>query len=92
MVGGGPAGLTAATELAAAGSTVLLLEEHADIGVPVHCTGVLGLDAFAEFDLPRDTICAISGAARFHGRRAPSIRIDGGRWITLGLVVGRKLT
>ena len=64
MVGAGPAGLTAATGLAAEGYAVLVLEEHDEVGDPVHCTGVLGLDAFTEFDLPRDTICAITSAAR----------------------------
>ncbi len=78
VVGAGPAGLTAAAALAAEGFSVLVLEEHAQIGDPVHCTGVLGLEAFTEFDLPRDTICTITRAARFHGRLGRSIRIDGG--------------
>jgi digeranylgeranylglycerophospholipid reductase len=78
VVGAGPAGLTAATGLAADGVAVLVLEEHDEVGDPVHCTGVLGLDAFSEFDLPRDTICTITSAARFHGRHGRSVRIDGG--------------
>ena len=53
IVGGGPAGLTAARTLAGHGHDVVVLEEHPQIGVPVHCTGVLGLDAFSEFDIPR---------------------------------------
>jgi flavin-dependent dehydrogenase len=44
----------------------------------VHCTGVLGLDAFTEFDLPRETITTITRSARFHGGFGRSIRIDGG--------------
>ena len=79
MVGAGPAGLTAAAALAAEGRAVLVLEEHARIGEPVHCTGVLGLDAFDEFDLPRDTICSVTRTARFHGRNGRTIRIDGGQ-------------
>ena len=78
MVGAGPAGLAAATALAAERLAVLVLEEHDQVGDPVHCTGVLGLDAFAEFDLPRDTICTIARTARFHGRHGRSVRIDGG--------------
>jgi geranylgeranyl reductase family protein len=78
VAGAGPAGLTVATGLAAEGFAVLVLEEHDCVGDPVHCTGVLGLDAFTEFDLPRDTICTITGAARFHGRDGRSVRIDGG--------------
>jgi geranylgeranyl reductase family protein len=51
VIGGGPAGLHAAERLAAGGLRVQVFEEHADIGAPVHCTGVLARDAFAEFGL-----------------------------------------
>jgi geranylgeranyl reductase family protein len=78
VVGAGPAGLEAATVLAAQQRSVLVLEEHAGIGEPVHCTGVIGLDAFDELDLPRDTICAVSRVARFIGRDGRSVRVDGG--------------
>ena len=47
VVGGGPAGLYAATLLAQRGFDVALFEEHAAPGEPVHCTGVLATDAFA---------------------------------------------
>jgi geranylgeranyl reductase family protein len=47
VVGAGPAGLYAAGRLAAAGHSVRVLEEHAGIGEPVHCTGILGTEAFA---------------------------------------------
>ena len=65
IIGAGPAGLTTAAKLAAAGHDVLVLEEHEEIGRPVHCTGVLGLEAFAELDLPRQSILAVTGAASF---------------------------
>ena len=41
VVGGGPAGLYAAERLARRGASTLLCEEHALVGDPVHCTGVL---------------------------------------------------
>jgi geranylgeranyl reductase family protein len=78
VVGAGPAGLTAARSLAVEGLSVLVLEEHGEIGDPVHCTGVLGLEAFAELDLPRDTITTVTRTAAFHGRHGRTIRIDGG--------------
>lgn len=56
VVGGGPAGLFAAWRLAASGFSVLVCEEHAAIGEPVHCTGVLGIEAFDELPLPREAI------------------------------------
>lgn len=72
IIGAGPAGLTTAAKLAAAGHDVLVLEEHEEIGRPVHCTGVLGLEAFDELDLPRQSILAVTGAASFrYGHGAP---------------------
>ena len=42
-----------------------VLEEHDVIGIPVHCTGVLGLDAFDELSLSRGAIVGTADAARF---------------------------
>lgn len=79
VIGAGPAGLMAARDLAAAGHDVVVLEEHPEIGVPVHCTGLLGFDAFDELDLPRDTILATTHAARFVAADRTSVRIDAER-------------
>lgn len=76
VVGGGPAGLIAARDLASAGFSAVVLEEHERIGVPVHCTGVLGADAFDELDLPRETILQTTHAARFVSADGSSILID----------------
>lgn len=65
VIGGGPAGLSTAAALAARGRDVVVLEEHAEVGRPVHCTGVLGVQAFDELDLPRQPILAVTGAAQF---------------------------
>jgi len=43
VVGAGPAGLIAAREAARRGVDVLVLEEHAQIGLPVECAGLLSL-------------------------------------------------
>jgi digeranylgeranylglycerophospholipid reductase len=76
VVGGGPAGLLAARDLAAAGFSTLVVEEHDTIGVPVHCTGVLGMDAFDELGLPRHTILHTAHAARFISADGSSLLID----------------
>ena len=66
VIGGGPAGLYAAYCLARAGRRVAVLEEHPEFGRPVHCTGLLALESFSRFTLPRTSILATVGSARFH--------------------------
>jgi geranylgeranyl reductase family protein len=65
IVGGGPGGLYAAERLAGHGVSVLVCEEHDAIGTPVHCTGVLALDSFDTFELPRATTLNALTTARF---------------------------
>ena len=79
IVGGGPAGLTAARALAANGHDVVVLEEHSRIGVPVHCTGVLGVDAFTEFDIPREAILGTAQHATFVAADGSSVSVDAER-------------
>lgn len=73
VIGGGPAGSMTARLLADAGHDVLVLEEHPTLGAPVHCTGLMGVEAFDEFDLPRDTILGEAGSARFWGAAGQSV-------------------
>jgi geranylgeranyl reductase family protein len=75
VIGAGPAGSITAARLARQGRDVLVLEEHGAIGIPVHCTGLLGLEAFDEFDLPRDVILSEAGAAQFWGAAGQSVTI-----------------
>src|SRR5918993_837906 len=79
IVGAGPAGLITARNLAAAGHDVVVLEEHPEIGIPVHCTGLLGSDAFDELDLPRHAILATAHAARFISSDGNSVLVDSER-------------
>lgn len=81
IIGAGPAGLAAAERLAARGHKPVVLEEHSTIGRPVHCTGVLGHDAFAELDLPRDTILSMSRSAGFRAGHGVPVVIDSDRVI-----------
>ena len=76
VVGAGPAGLVAARRLASAGHDVVVLEEHDHIGVPVHCTGLLGLDAFDELAIPRQAILATTHVARFFAADGSSVLVD----------------
>jgi len=79
IVGGGPGGLHAAALLARAGLDVVVYEEHASSGTPVHCTGVLASDAFDEFGLDRSSILNPLRTARFFSPGAQSISYTTGR-------------
>jgi digeranylgeranylglycerophospholipid reductase len=79
VVGAGPAGLVAARSLASAGHDVLVLEEHGRIGEPVHCTGLLGLEAFEELAIPRQAILTITHMARFVAADGSSVVVDAER-------------
>jgi digeranylgeranylglycerophospholipid reductase len=65
VVGGGPAGLYAAERLARRGVSTLVCEEHATIGDPVHCTGVLATESFDTLGLPRDASLNTLTTAQF---------------------------
>jgi geranylgeranyl reductase family protein len=66
IIGAGPAGCTAGQALAQAGFDVVLIEEHAVIGEPVDCTGVLSAEAFERFDLPRRIVLGTIEAITLH--------------------------
>ena len=65
IIGGGPGGLETARLLAGEGFDVALYEEHASSGDPVHCTGVLAMEAFDQLDLPRSVILNSLRTVRF---------------------------
>jgi digeranylgeranylglycerophospholipid reductase len=65
IIGGGPAGLSAARRLAAAGWSVTVFEEHPRIGTPVHCTGVLAEDVIPSMGLPVDAVLNPLSTVRF---------------------------
>ena len=79
IIGGGPAGLFAGARLAAAGFRTALLEEHASVGEPVHCTGVLAADAFDEFDLSRRSLLNQLTTARFYSPAGHEVTYSGDR-------------
>ncbi|MEC7704805.1 MAG: NAD(P)/FAD-dependent oxidoreductase [Candidatus Thermoplasmatota archaeon] len=58
VVGAGPGGGSAALHAARAGLSVILIEDHAEIGTPVHCGECLSDEAVAnlELDLPNSVI------------------------------------
>lgn len=76
VVGAGPAGSATAAGVARAGFRVLLLEEHGQIGIPVHCSGLVTQRALDEAGVGEEIVLnRVIGAHIF----APS-----GRQLTLG--------
>ena len=77
IVGGGPAGATAATDLAANGYAVLLLDRSGRIKP---CGGAIPPIAIKEFDIPDDQIVARIQSARIVSptNRKADMPIDGG--------------
>lgn len=56
VIGGGPGGMSAARILASCGWSVTVIEEHDQIGTPVHCTGVLADSVIATLGLPPEAV------------------------------------
>lgn len=89
VIGAGPAGLACAQALAARGRDVVVLEEHPAVGYPVHCTGVLGREAFDELDLPRDAILGYSRSAAFRAPDGLTVMVDSDHVIAAVIDRGR---
>jgi digeranylgeranylglycerophospholipid reductase len=73
IIGGGPGGLETARLLAQQGYDVALFEEHPTSGEPVHCTGVLAVEAFDQLGLSRDVILNPLRTARFYSPSGASV-------------------
>ncbi len=56
VVGGGPVGCFTASLLAKRGFDTLILERNPAVGHRVICTGLIGLEAFERFHLPRGSV------------------------------------
>jgi len=75
VVGAGPGGGMAAKTAAALGLRTALIEEHATVGAPTHCTGKLQLHAFREFNLPSQLIRNTLRAGAFYAPSGAVLRV-----------------
>lgn len=69
IIGAGPVGCYTAQVLKTYGYDPLLIEEHAEVGKPVHCTGLVGNKVFTEkrhFSISPSSILAIINGAIIH--------------------------
>src|SRR5436309_1966116 len=56
VVGAGPAGLYTAFRVANDGLNVILLEEHEELGVPTHCSGIVSGETNRLYKVPDDVV------------------------------------
>jgi digeranylgeranylglycerophospholipid reductase len=87
VVGAGPAGSMAAKYAAKAGARVLMIEEHAAIGQPVQCAGLISTRAFAGCEVPETVSRLAIRGANIHAPDGRILTIDGKR--TMAYVVDR---
>lgn len=66
VVGAGPAGSWAARGFARAGLKTALLEEHAEVGAPVHCTGVVGHEMLEKFPSVKNCVWRAADAFKVY--------------------------
>jgi digeranylgeranylglycerophospholipid reductase len=77
VVGGGPAGLTAAQAAAARGADVLLVETHREIGKPLLCAEGVSLGGLSLTIEPDDSwICSRVTGARLFAPSGRSVYVD----------------
>jgi flavin-dependent dehydrogenase len=86
VVGGGPAGSTAARICAESGLKTLLVEEQAHIGYPVQCAGLLSCNAFSECEVSKSSVMNTVSGADVHAGTA-TCSFDAGK--TMAYVVDR---
>ena len=88
VVGGGPVGATAARLSARAGHKTLLIEEHATIGDPIQCAGLLSSSAFAECEVSDRSVYNTVSGARIVSGAGDELLFDAG--VTKAYVVDRS--
>ncbi len=87
VVGAGPAGSMAAKYAANAGARVLMIEEHATIGLPVQCAGLISTRAYEGCELPGTLSKHTIRGAHIHAPGGRVLRVDGKR--TMAYVIDR---
>lgn len=89
IVGGGPGGLFMAARLAERGVRTLVCEEHARVGDPVHCTGVLAAESFDRFELP--TVATVNQLTSVRFLSPGGIPVDYTTPVPLATVIDRPV-
>ncbi|MGZ4948751.1 MAG: geranylgeranyl reductase family protein [Halobacteriota archaeon] len=88
VVGAGPAGSMTAKYAAQKGVNVLIIEEHATIGQPVQCSGIISTRAYEECEVPSSLAKHAIRGAYVHAPDGRVLPIDGRR--TMAYVIDRR--
>ena len=89
IIGAGPVGSTVAEIIGREGHNVLILEEHPEVGSPIHCTGKLSVNAFKELNLETEGIINEVKGANFYSPNGQSFQLE--RNDTQAYVLDRKI-
>ena len=76
VVGAGPAGSGVAENLARQGYKVLVVEEHAEVGKPVCCSGIIGRECLEQFSLPPELVLREARSASFYSPSGFALRLE----------------
>ena len=79
-IGAGPVGGLAARQLARKGLSVTLVEEHRQVGRPVHCAGLIGINGLHEIGVVPESQVVIRRVSRsiFHAPGGTQLSFDKG--------------
>ena len=75
VIGAGPTGSYVAYKLASLGYKIVVFEEHAEIGQPVCCTGLIGRECVERFCVPRDLILTQVNSAKLFTPSGECLRL-----------------
>ncbi|MFC1978370.1 geranylgeranyl reductase family protein [Chloroflexota bacterium] len=75
VVGAGPVGSHISYRLAKLGHSVLVIEEHQQIGEPVQCSGIIGRECVDLYQIPKSAVLTKSQSAKFFSPSGKYIRL-----------------
>lgn len=78
VIGGGPSGLISAYEASRRGCSVLVLEEHEEVGNPVHCAGLVSISGLRRLGVSNDFILNRVRGARLYSPSGFSLELRRG--------------
>lgn len=92
VIGAGPSGSRLAFRAARAGLRTLLLEEHLEVGTPVHCTGIVGQEVLERYRIPPSVVRGEVSTFTVYSPEGRIYRLPGVRaWLLDRAALDRRL-